>query len=271
MFPKCSLCGAGNYKEFSFYNSGIDFKIIKCANCGLSRIWPPPLIKNNAGLYYKEQTDYENRLTEIDLWVKFSSRILKIVGKYKIAGKFLDVGCNCGILVKEAIKRGYVAFGIDFSLKAIEAGGEKFNIKDRLFCGSIKDLDFKENSFDIITYIHVLEHIEGLSAELKDAYRILKPRGLLVIEVPNFESIWRKVLGNKWYAFSPFQHIWQFGPKSLKKIIENENFIIVKIYTQYSMYHKITHDIKGVFKLLLKIYSYIFNFGDNLIIVAVKI
>ncbi len=269
IYPKC-LCGSSDYKEYFFNNSDVDFGVIKCKKCHLSRTWPIPLSHEEICSYYDEQTDYKDRAEQEDLWKKFTNRTLKIIKKYKEKGKLLEVGCNCGIFIKEALREGFDAHGIDVSSNAIKFGVDKYNLKERLSCGHVKDFQYKENDFDVVTYLHVLEHIEGLRTELKEVNRILKSNGILIIEVPNFESIWRKFLRNRWYGFSPFQHIWQFSKEPLEKILKEEKFVILKTYIRQNMHHEISFSLKGVIKLMLSIYSCIIGSGDNLVIVALK-
>jgi len=270
-FPIC-VCGAKNYDiVLDFTKDNRSGQIIRCKRCGLSRTWPVPLTDQNIDEFYKSQEDYHDRSSQLDLWRSFGRRILKILKKYKISGTLLDVGCNIGIFVDLAKKNGYDAIGTDLSLKAVELGKKTFDLADRLFDGKLEDLNFSDNKFDIITYLHVLEHIPLLKQELRKVYRLLKPGGLFLIEVPNFNSFWRKLLRQRWYALSPKQHFWQFDSASLKRLLKNHHFFVLNIDTRYNMYHHLSLSPLGLIKLVISSLSYIFRQGDNLIVIAKKI
>lgn len=270
IYPNCP-CNSNNYKEIlsGVYNNQ-EFQIIKCQNCGLSRTWPIFENENAIGKFYNDQEDYQERLNQLALWRSFEQKILKILKKYKNSGDLLDIGCNIGIFADLAQKNGYNAYGIDLSSKAIEIGKKEFNLGDRLMSGKLEKINFPANKFDIVTYLHVLEHIPDLSAELAKAYEVLKPGGIILIETPNFNSIWRKILGTRWYPLAPHQHVWQFDPEPLKNILKNHKYSILEINTHYNMYHKMNFNFKGLIKMTLSFLSHIFRGGEDLIIVAQK-
>lgn len=269
MYTNC-LCGNDKYKVYHFNRDGDNFEVIKCRQCGLARTWPIPLLAKDGQVFYDQQDDFNERLEQIVLWNKFLNRAIKIIKKYKKEGDLLEVGCNVGIFVDLANKSGYSAYGIDLSKRATDSGKEKFNLNDRLGQGSLANQQKNFKKYDIIVYIHVMEHIEKISDELRDAWELLKPNGILFIEAPNFDSIWRQVLGNKWYGFSHKQHIWQFSRKSLEDIVRKNKFDILFSTTRYSMHHQATLDIKGLIKIILHFLAFILKSGDNLIVVAKK-
>jgi len=93
----------------------------------------------------------------------------------------LDIGCgvNYSFLreVDPFIKEGY---GIDFKVPNIADGKIKI-IKAKL----IGNLPFNDNTFDFVTMLAVLEHLEFPEKIMKEIERILKPKGTLIITVPS--------------------------------------------------------------------------------------
>lgn len=268
MYPDC-VCGNNNYTTRS-YDNGKKFDIIICQNCGLGQTWPRPVALDNADDFYNNQEDFFERNEEIILRKKFAHNTLSILKKIREGGKLLDVGCNMGIFVHEALRKGYDAHGIDIAINAINFGIKKLQLKNNLSAGTIKDIINKNEKYDIISYIHVMEHIEKINEEIKYAKKILKINGLLVLETPNYNSIWRLIVRGKWYGFSPEQHVWQFSREALTEMLIKEKFNIVYASTRHSIYHKITFDLRGAVKIILYFISYLLNKGDNLIIIAEK-
>jgi 2-polyprenyl-3-methyl-5-hydroxy-6-metoxy-1,4-benzoquinol methylase len=269
-YPVC-LCGAQAYKELlTTVDAGKTFKVIECAKCGLARSWPVPVTSEMNKQFYQSENDAQVRLDQLPLRRVFSRNTLRTIKKYKYSGRMIDVGCNVGVLVDMALKGGFDAFGVDLSSMDIQQGKDTFKLGERLIHGSLQDISNSAHHFDIVCYIHVFEHIPELKIELREIYKILNKGGILVIEVPNFDSFWRKLLGPRWYGLAFSQHIWQFTPKTLRKILEEEGYHCIEINTRHSLFRENTFDLKGLFKFMISVLAFLFGKGDNLTIVAVK-
>lgn len=265
-------CGAQQYKKYWYGLSSKTISILQCRHCGLARTWPIPLQGEILEQYYEDRPDYEDRFVSEALWRKFSRRALNLVKRHSPAqARVLDVGCNLGLFVDEARLAGFEASGIDMSAQAIEYGKKKYHFsEEELSHGTLETKQYKENSFDVVAYLHCFEHIEFPRQELKRAAHIIKTNGILFIEVPRFFSAWRFFLGHSWYCFSPFQHIWQFGLRGLKSLLEQEGFTIAKAYTRLSMHHELSLSFKGIVKFFIMAIAWLSGTGDNLIVVARK-
>ena len=102
--------------------------------------------------------------------------------------KILDAGCGTGLVMKRLERYG-LPVGVDFSetaLKFCKGRGLK-----ALFQGSIVKLDFPDNSYDVITCFDVLYHlnVEDDALALKELYRVCKPGGVILINVPAWEFL----------------------------------------------------------------------------------
>ncbi len=102
--------------------------------------------------------------------------------------KILDFGCGSGIFVGELQEKGYQVFGTDISEEAIKYGGLK-GIKNLKVQNSNK-LDYPDNTFDAVLSMDVLEHLEDESWAIKEAERVLKPKGKFIIMVPAYQFLW---------------------------------------------------------------------------------
>ncbi|MBI5044386.1 MAG: class I SAM-dependent methyltransferase [Candidatus Levybacteria bacterium] len=96
----------------------------------------------------------------------------------------LDVGCGEGFTLEKLRTNGVGERleGVDFLDRAIELG-KKEHPKLKLKQGTIYDLDYKDNSFDLVICSEVLEHVDDPEKALKELVRVSKKYCLL--SVPN--------------------------------------------------------------------------------------
>jgi len=104
-------------------------------------------------------------------------------------GKILDAGCGFGKWVLFLTKRGYEIIGVDNNKLAIEKL-KKFDSTIRVELGDVLHLNYPDNFFDAYISMGVIEHFEdGPKSVLKEAYRILKPNGLIFVSTPTVNII----------------------------------------------------------------------------------
>lgn len=110
-------------------------------------------------------------------------RLRKVISQIPPKAILLDIGCGKKAAFLKAIsQRISYGYGVDFKVENIELG----NIKVKQFV--IKNsLPFDDSSFDIVTMLAVLEHIEKEQDILREVHRVLKPGGKLILTVP---SVW---------------------------------------------------------------------------------
>lgn len=102
----------------------------------------------------------------------------------------LDLGCGRGEWLELLRYHGFEAKGVDLDEGMLMACQELgLNVAQEDALNYIKNLS--ENSLDVISAFHVVEHIsfESLRQLVAEAYRVLKPGGLLLLETPNPENL----------------------------------------------------------------------------------
>ena len=125
-------------------------------------------------------------------WYKGMREISFSLLKKKTIGKnlrILDTGCGTGFNILELKKYGKV-YGIDFSREALRFC--KIRNLRNIHLGTIENLKFKNNYFDIITSFDVIYHL-GVKNDLKalkEFHRVLKKGGYLVLRVPAFNFLY---------------------------------------------------------------------------------
>ena len=108
-------------------------------------------------------------------------------------GKTLDAGCGFGKWVIYLDRLGYDVVGIDSNELAV-AKLKAFDESLQMELGEILQLHYPDSSFDAYISMGVMEHFEeGPLSALKEAYRVLKPNGLIFVSTPTVNVIRRLV------------------------------------------------------------------------------
>ena len=148
---------------------------------------------------------------------------LNLINSESQRGKILDIGAGVGDFLSVAKKDGWEIIGVEPSEKAKAIAKNK----GVTFVESINDLE--NNSFDVITMWHVLEHVPDLENQIKELKRLIKPSGTIFIAVPNFNSFDAKYYGSFWAAYDVPIHLWHFSKTAIKKLFAKENLELQKV------------------------------------------
>lgn len=148
---------------------------------------------------------------------------LKLINSQSQKGKLLDIGAGTGDFLVVAKNDGWQITGI-------EPGEKPKSIainKGVSFANDLSELE--NNSFDVITMWHVLEHVPDLEFQIKELKRLIKPNGTIIIAVPNFNSFDAVYYGKFWAAFDVPRHLWHFSKTAIEKLFTIENLKLVKV------------------------------------------
>lgn len=106
--------------------------------------------------------------------------IIKLLKKLPKNKKILDAGCGQGLLVEHFRKKGYGITGID-----------AFYGSEYVKKGDLLQNDFKDNTFELILCLDVIEHFPLTEQEnlIKELTRILKPKGKIIWSIPNQSNL----------------------------------------------------------------------------------
>ncbi len=115
-------------------------------------------------------------------------RIRKIIRRIPPGSRLCDFGCGTHVLFLNTIKSSLTSgIGLDLRLQP------QFDKKIALVkCDIDGDIPLKPNTLDVVTSLAVLEHLNNPANNLREAYRILKNGGLLILTTPSPAS--KKVL-----------------------------------------------------------------------------
>jgi 2-polyprenyl-3-methyl-5-hydroxy-6-metoxy-1,4-benzoquinol methylase len=213
--------------------SGEIFRLIYNETYGFLETYPQPG-EQNISEYYKTEdyishTDAKRNLLERVYHIVRSislKRKLKLINSFKSEEKnLLDIGCGTGDFLQIAQKNNWSVSGIEPNAQAREIANKK--TKESVF-ETEQLLNFKEQSFDVITLWHVLEHLPKLEDHVSVFKNLLKENGTLIIAVPNHKSYDAKYYKKYWAAFDVPRHLWHFNKTSISKLFGTKKMNVVK-------------------------------------------
>jgi len=106
-------------------------------------------------------------------------------------GYILDIGCGNGDQMKLfSEKDGFISIGIDVSYSALKEADTGLHVVH----GDAESLPFKDNIFELVYSLGVIEHFPGTNKAIKESYRVAAHSGWVFHTVPNRFSIWSLVI-----------------------------------------------------------------------------
>ncbi len=242
---QCNLCNNSNFTLLfqtsdRMHNVPGTYKVERCNLCGLIFINPQP---DQAELFkhYPENEYYPHNFPSFKNWLyaviytgkspvfrKLFSPLKVIMRSVKIVkgGNYLDVGCGSGAFMRIVESAGMKVFGVE----PVKIGENHLSENGlNIFHGFLEEAKYPDDFFDLITLNHVLEHISNPMTTLRELKRILKPKGTLIIGVPQCESLAYRLFRANWIQLDVPRHLYTFSSSTLKKYAEVNGFKIDKI------------------------------------------
>lgn len=238
----CPIC---NHDKFNPFLSCVDhtvsrgtFNIVECNRCEFKFTNPRPA-ETEIDKYYKsvKYVSHSNSSKGLINWIYQIVRNHTLKQKLKLINRLtnirqpsfknlLDIGCGTGEFLNTCKNAGYNVVGIEPSSEARRLAQDKYSLDVRTE-ESIKKFD--NESFDIITMWHVLEHVHRLNERVAELKRLLKKNGVLIVAVPNPNSFDAKFYKENWAAYDVPRHLYHFVYQDIKSLFENKSMEVREI------------------------------------------
>ncbi len=246
---RCNLCGSDSYNTIrparradytdvdpmAFHSSSDEIlqdPLVKCTVCGLQyvtpRVKPDIVLRGYSGV---EDKTFISQAGARERTFKRCLNIVQSVWKKK-PGRILDVGTAGGSFLEVAKDAGWEVFGCEPNKWLCKWCLENYGI--HLSQGTLFDANFDTEAFDIVTLWDVLEHTADPSANLTECARLLKPGGLLVVNVPDIGTWLPKIMGSKW-VFLVSVHYFYYTKQTIRATLEKSGFRILRVKPHIQM------------------------------------
>jgi SAM-dependent methyltransferase len=225
----CPLCDC---PESRYERTVAGFALERCGTCG-HVFMSPQFAPDEIEELYKDRD--ANDLTAIYSRMAASDSVLREYhGKLDELerflprrGRLLDFACGAGTFFELAQRRGWDAHGTELGEWARHAADARG--LTNLHIGMLKDLQFPTASFDAVYAAQVFEHLPRPCDELREIRRILKPGGLLYVDVPNYRTLSIVVGRDDFMLNEPPQHVNYFRARTLRAMLVAAGFDVTRV------------------------------------------
>ena len=231
--PLCPVCGSAEsavqvrgrghaLTRQAFGQSRTDVSIsdvLRCRGCGLCYSSFRPTAAELAELYRTmDVTAYEAEAP--GRWIAARSCLGILTRHYRRPpGRLLEVGCASGRFLSLAADQGWRPVGIEPSSELCREARQRLNGRGRILESTLEAASLPPASFDAVAMWDVLEHVPDPVGLLSQAAALLDARGLLLVDVPNIDSLPARLLGRRWPLLLP-EHLNYFTRASLRRAAE---------------------------------------------------
>lgn len=226
----CPMCGSDHAALLlegpDLLHAGDEqFRLVTCQHCGHIYQNPRPTVAAIDRYYPENYIPFQHAIEDEPHWwrrwerrygqYRRAAAVHRAAGK---AGRVLDVGCATGIFLDGMHRTGWEVQGVEPSASAARYAQERLGLP--VFCGRLDEAAFPNASFDAVTLWDVLEHVHDPPAVLREIRRVLRPGGLLVMSLPNPDSLEARLLGQHWLGWDLPRHLNLFRPPLLRIHLE---------------------------------------------------
>jgi SAM-dependent methyltransferase len=210
---QCRLCGATlsvRYKEVRDFVTGQKFAVLGCPSCGLGVT--DPFITDLAPYYGTQYWGGRHGFTA-EYCARRRVKLLSSIGRLPPGSRVLDFGSGDGNFLRRTSREGWVSFGFEASFLPENKAPGGYEVFTDL------DLVRSRGPFDAITLWHVLEHLPDPAATIADLVSMLTPKGVMIIGVPDAQSVQAQTFGPHWMHLDLPRHLFHFGQTSLERLL----------------------------------------------------
>lgn len=226
----CPICDSHSFTTLhtskDFTSTQETFHVKQCDVCKLAITSPRPTEEDAARYYQSDKyishtSASKGILDSIYLIMRgFSLRWkYSLVKKYLHQGPLLDYGAGTGHFLREVKSHGYTVQGVEPSEDARKKIGADISVVSKLHA-------LNNQTFEVITLWHVLEHVYRLRETIQELKAKLADRGTIFIAVPNRESYDAQHYQSLWAAYDVPRHLWHFTKSNMSTLLQKEGLII---------------------------------------------
>jgi 2-polyprenyl-3-methyl-5-hydroxy-6-metoxy-1,4-benzoquinol methylase len=213
------------------------FSFVRCRRCALVYLNPRVSEERLAGFYDESYLPHRGP-TAWGRWSRFAEksqhrtdrarvRWARKTARLGMSTAVLDVGCGRPTFLESLVDRtGARGVGVDVSDGGWTADPERWLAAGiELHHGTVQQAAI-EGPFDLVCMWHALEHDYQPLDTLRRLHGVTRPGGALLVEVPNYDSLTRRLHRSSWAGFHTPRHTMAFTPATLRAMLERAGWAV---------------------------------------------
>jgi len=203
-------------------------RVVKCSRCHMVYLSPQLDARLIEGGYeaVEDPVFVAQNPQRIRTFSRSIRSILKQTGLNPKGKRLLDIGCAGGAFLVAAREAGFEVQGVEPSIWLSDYGRKEYQLDIQQ--GILRPGMFSENSFDVISYWDVIEHISDPKEALALVRSLLKPDGYLWVNYPDIGSLVAKALGWRW-PFWLSVHLNYYDRETMSRQLTEAGFSVLSI------------------------------------------
>ncbi len=210
--------------------------IVQCANCGL--VYDNLHVSNPTIIPQYENRKYDHLSQD---WIDGRQAVFQcyrnLLTTFQKQNRILDVGAGHGFFLAMCQEMGWECHGIEPSNECRRFAADRFHIE--LGSHVLEDVKYKDGYFDVVTFFNVLDQLPDPTSALREASRILRPGGAVIIRCANarfhvpvkktflaLSTISQKIRNFDQTVF----HLYAFDKRTIARMLTEANFNNVTVF-----------------------------------------
>lgn len=247
---RCAICGTtGNAKEVYASNfepsalnaevfsarrlpDRIHYRMVRCNSCSLLRSDPVAPSELLEDLYADSTFDYGPEVA--NLRTSYRRVVEESLPQGAQGRSILEVGCGNGFFLEEALAMGFTRVaGVEPSKAAVAAAAPA--VRPHLVCDVMRAALFPEESFDVVSLFHVVDHLPDPVGVLTECQALLRPGGILLFVVHDITALSARTMKDR----SPIvdvEHTYLYSPDTAAALLRRAGLVDPEVRPMKNVY-----------------------------------
>lgn len=226
----CPICGSERVR--SRYRVD-QYGIFRCRRCQVCFVSPQPrpsqLTELYSPTYFDTYFEVGYEVIAPTLMKEFERKVDLLDERLGYRGSLLEVGCGPGYFLRAAKQRGWVAEGVEVSAEVAAHAEEYSGVP--VHAGGLESARLTRQPFDVVVMWATIEHLTDPTRVLIEAYRLLRPAGLLQLDTGLIDDLVGLLQPGYSAWFQPPDHLFFFTRKAIRAALGFAGFVDVEITT----------------------------------------
>lgn len=294
----CPICNSKDYKiikkrkikleynnfekKINFFNSSSNHKLsqqlVECINCKLIYVNPriSSILINQSYSYNQDKKFILQNNERIESFKVNLNRVVNAINFKNKKFSILDVGSAGGAFLQSINSSLIECDGLEPNKWLVNQAKKSYG-EINIYSTTLQYFE-KKKKYELITYWDVFEHLTDINNEIFYIKKFLKKDCYLILNIPDYGSMYRKILKFNWPFFLDV-HLYYFNKRTIELFMTNNQFELVKVvkHIQILKLGYILERVINIFPFLKFLYSFCkmcnlenlkikYNIGQNIYI-----